>query len=172
MKPASPAFIKTLKRAHLLFAEGKASEAAPLFAQLATQTDKEGIQRRTATLHARAAPGFAEAHNEALALAHAQKALRPFTQLQMVWRAPAFYQTITRMLEAQKMPRAANTLRSEFSQAIVVLIGEARKEPALPTSRLPETCPACNAPTRSDEVDWINASRAECDYCGNVMSAG
>ena len=161
--------MKTLKRANLLLNTGKADEAAPLFAQVASKMEKEGIQRRAANLHARAALGYAEGQNETAILAHAQKALRVFTQMQMVWRAPAFYQTITRLLETRKMPKAVNTLRSEFSQPIVILMGEARKEPALSTTPLPAACPGCNAPMRSDEVDWINPHSAECDYCGTVM---
>lgn len=34
---------------------------------------------------------------------------------------------------------------------------------------LPAKCPHCGGAMRSDEVDWIDMSSAECDYCGSVV---
>jgi len=34
---------------------------------------------------------------------------------------------------------------------------------------LPTHCPGCGAPVRSDEVEWLDAVTAECDYCGSPV---
>jgi hypothetical protein len=38
------------------------------------------------------------------------------------------------------------------------------KQPLLPTH-----CPACGAPLRPDEVDWLDAATAECAFCGSPV---
>jgi hypothetical protein len=35
--------------------------------------------------------------------------------------------------------------------------------------RLPAHCPDCGAPARSDAVEWIDATSAECAYCGGII---
>ncbi len=34
---------------------------------------------------------------------------------------------------------------------------------------LPTHCPSCGAPLRPDEVEWLDAVTAECDYCGSLI---
>ncbi|MEW5829490.1 MAG: hypothetical protein AB1846_11410 [Chloroflexota bacterium] len=34
---------------------------------------------------------------------------------------------------------------------------------------LPTHCPGCGAPLRPDEVEWLDAASAECDYCGSLI---
>ena len=43
--------------------------------------------------------------------------------------------------------------------------------PAQPQRTLPIHCPDCGAPVHPDEVEWLNASTAECPYCGTPMRA-
>lgn len=40
-----------------------------------------------------------------------------------------------------------------------------------PTGRLPAACPACAAPLRSDELEWLEPDRVQCTYCGSVVLA-
>jgi hypothetical protein len=45
---------------------------------------------------------------------------------------------------------------------------EAQAAPAKrPT--LPMHCPACGAPLRPDEVDWLDNVTAECGFCGSPV---
>lgn len=37
---------------------------------------------------------------------------------------------------------------------------------------LPTQCPGCGAPTRPDEVEWLDETTAECAYCGTVLRKG
>ena len=48
--------------------------------------------------------------------------------------------------------------------------GATSAEPA-PSKRppLPTHCPACGAPMRPDEVDWMDEATAECNYCGSPV---
>jgi hypothetical protein len=34
---------------------------------------------------------------------------------------------------------------------------------------LPQVCPSCNAPIRSNEVKWTGAQSANCPYCGTNL---
>ena len=90
--------------------------------------------------------------------------------MELYFRAPAFYQSMVKRLEAKKLTRALDTLRAEQSATMVIFQNEARKE-ALPRTQLPAACPGCSLPMRADEVDWISSARAECDYCGTVVDA-
>jgi hypothetical protein len=40
------------------------------------------------------------------------------------------------------------------------------KRPILPTH-----CPSCGAAIRSDDIEWMDESTAECDYCGSPVRA-
>ncbi len=104
------------------------------------------------------------------ALRSAVSALQTLRELDLYHRAVGFYGAIAQALEARKLVRALDALRSEFSQHVVVLTGEMRKYP-LPSRKLPTYCPGCELPMRTDAVDWITPARAECDYCGTVVDA-
>ena len=86
----------------------------------------------------------------------------------MVRRAPRFYDNIIAKLRANGMVSAADTLKQEYAEKIKPF---RRFAPASPAQgkRLPSNCPHCGAAARSDEVDWIDAQSAECNYCGGVI---
>jgi len=35
--------------------------------------------------------------------------------------------------------------------------------------QLPLTCPSCGGPIRPDDVEWLDATTAECPYCGSGL---
>src|SRR5213593_2596009 len=84
-----------LKQANRLMANGKAGEAAPLFAQLAAQMEATNHPRRAANLHARAAHAFADSQAGQMALGQARSALNLFIANGMALRTPMFYSNIT-----------------------------------------------------------------------------
>jgi CRISPR/Cas system-associated endoribonuclease Cas2 len=161
------ALIKAIQKAQ----KASPGEAGAIYAKLATQAAKDQLPRRAANLHARAALAYVDAGQEADVLAQSRAALALLAERELGWRAQSVYTGVTRALDAKKLTRALDRLRGDYSQKIIVLAGEARKDP-LPVSRLPATCPGCGLVVRADEVDWISAARAECDYCGTVMDAG
>jgi hypothetical protein len=93
-------------------------------------------------------------------------------------RAPRFFANITRKMDAAGMAEPAAELRHEFAGRLGPLPpsfaqpqvwgGGPAKQPA---PRLPAACPQCNAPLRSNEVDWIDAISAGCPYCGSTLRA-
>ncbi len=165
------AFLARLVEANRLLAAGQAAQAAPLFAQLAQALEASNHPRRAANLHARAAHAFADAAalagHEGAALDHAHRALYLFQQHAMAQRFAQFYGNINRHFQARGMGSASATLQREFGLPV-----ELAPAPAQATARLPGSCPKCGAPVRSDEVDWIDTSSAECPYCGAVLQAG
>jgi hypothetical protein len=36
---------------------------------------------------------------------------------------------------------------------------------------LPTNCPKCGAPLHGGEVSWVDATTAECEYCGAAIRA-
>ena len=39
------------------------------------------------------------------------------------------------------------------------------------TLRLPAKCPSCGASLSQEDIDWVGALEAECNYCGAVVKA-
>ena len=166
--PLTDAQMATLVRANQWITNTQPGQAAPLYAALAVQMENSSHPRRAANLHARAAHAYADSQAEALALAHAQAALRLFIRWQMTARTPVFYANITRKLTNRGMPSAAAALQKEFGAAAV---GMPAVQPAAQHGSLPTACPKCGAPLRSDEATWVDAQTAECDFCGALVKA-
>ena len=71
------------------------------------------------------------------------------------------------VLERKNYYEQAVELRAEGT----ALLGAKVKRPSSPQAALPTLCPACSAPLRSDEVEWIDAQSAACAYCGSRVRA-
>ena len=162
--------LASLRQANQLITNGHPGEAAPLLAQLAGQMQASKHPRRAANLYARTAHAYADAKDGPAAVAHARTALDLFLQFQMIYRAPQFYTNITRKLANNGMKPAAAHLEQEYAARIERL-------PAAPAAgqahrgQLPTNCPKCGAPVHGDDVNWVDATTAECDYCGSLIRA-
>ena len=164
----NPVVLQAVMRANNLLAQGKPNDAAQIFERLAQEAEQRGHPKFAANAHAQAAHAYVQAKNETTALTHARTALTQFVQLNMVQRAPTFYNNITQKLRANGMANAADTLQREFGDKIKTLAAQGVGA-AAPHGRLPSKCPHCAGPARSDEVEWIDAQSAECIYCGGVI---
>jgi hypothetical protein len=163
-QPLGAAQLAMLSLANQLMADQKPGEAAPLFAQLAGELQTSHHSRRAANLYARAAHAFATAHDGPAALVQARSALDLFLQLRMVYRAPMFYNNITRKLNNNNMKPAATKLEQEYGARMQGLPAA-----AAPRGLLPTNCPKCGAPIHGDDANWVDANTAECDYCGSLL---
>lgn len=74
--------------------------------------------------------------------------------------------------------RIAQELRasghSREADEILALVETTVSPPAQPTTAratLPTHCPACGAPLRPDEAEWLDKQTAECPYCGSPVRA-
>jgi hypothetical protein len=169
----NPPWIDLLNQANQCLNTGRFSEAGTLFARVALDMETARHPRRAANLHAQAAHAFASAQDEIRALTHARAALTLFTQFQMVRRTPQFYANILHKLRANGMQAAAAQLERDFSSLVPDSPDPTASNPAPSPSRgkLPASCPQCGAPVRSDEVEWIDATSAECIFCGSVLQS-
>ena len=165
----TPDQMQMLRNANSLVATGKTGQAAPLFAQLATQM-QTSHPRRSANLHAQAAHAYADSQNEQEALSHARIALSLFRQYQMVNRIPVFYTNITRKITNKGMTAAFDALVSEFGSGITVTAAPA-KPPVQPRGQLPTNCPKCGAPIHKNDANWVDDQTIECDFCGSLVNS-
>jgi hypothetical protein len=112
-----------------------------------------------------AAPGSQNAAWDAVALG--QRTLHLLAGAGRTARAHALLARLLNALERRAYHEQAVTLRAEGA----ALLGARPPTADTPQAALPTTCPSCNAPLRSDEVEWIDAQSAECAYCGSVVRA-
>ena len=175
--PAAPARqlgleqLALLQQANRLMANGKAGQAAPLFAQLAAQMEATNHPRRAANLHARAAHAFADSDAGQMALGQARSALNLFIANGMAPRTPMFYSNITRKLGKRGMQNAAQSLQQEYGGRLGAAVAQPAAAPARHRGSLPTSCPKCGAPVHGGEANWLDDNTAECDYCGALMRA-
>lgn len=164
-----PDLMARLAQANQLQAQGKALEAARLFAQLANGMQARQHPRRAANLYARAAHASADGNDEPSALLYSRQALTLFTQVQMPARASAFYTNITRKMHNQGMQAQAETLQEEFGEKLPAIpaptpTGSRSTRPLLPTN-----CPKCGARVHTEDATWVDDRTVECEYCGSLI---
>jgi len=179
-----------LQQANQLLTAGQAGQAAPLFAQLASEHEASQHPRRAANLHARAAHAYADNQNGQLALGQARSALNLFINYRMPLRAPLFFSNITRQMNDHGMQTAAESLRQEYGSRLQGQMGgppgmtgplhrrvaglsgeEPAASSALAHGTLPASCPRCGGPVRVSDIHWVDNTTAECDYCSALLRA-
>ena len=69
-------------------------------------------------------------------------------------------------LQARGLTADANEIAAMLGGA---LPAEAPAEPAVKRPILPTHCPSCGGVVNPDELEWIDAFTAECDYCGTPL---
>ncbi len=160
-----PSEQQRLDEANQLYEDGKAGQAAPLFARIAEVLTANRQPQRAANLHAQAAQAYAESNNESAALTQSRSALNIFRKLNVEKRTQYFYTSIRKELTKRGMNQAAETLAKEFA---------ARVSPPAPTAlsaaaRLPAHCPQCGAPVRVSDAHEFDIKKVECAYCGTPI---
>jgi hypothetical protein len=102
---------------------------------------------------------------------HGLKALQLFIQA----RRPGKVRRLVPRMMAVLRRKGYHDEAEELRQEVEALLG-APPEGAIPQAEravrrgsLPAKCPSCGGPVRSDEVNWIDSSSAECAYCGGIV---
>ncbi len=174
-RPHHPSLRRTAARQlkNSLFAEvnsmqqlGKPEEAATLLNDMAVQMAGMGRMRQAANLHAQAAHAWLDAGQIQLALDEARAAMEIFSVKGMLVRGSEFNRNFSQHLRKAGYAEPADG----FEQANKIpapLPPDVRLEK--PAGQLPGACPKCGAPVRSDQVEWVDANSAECDFCGAVI---
>jgi hypothetical protein len=143
---AAPAFENLARRA-----EGRGGPRAPMFfiqagrAHILNQQVEKGMINLRSGLSLLASTGRMDALQRA-----GSRIVRELDQLGLAGEA----RIIRELLSKQNI-----TVSAQFPQT------------ETPTRLLPTHCPSCGAPVRSDEVEWIDAATAECDFCGGAIRA-
>jgi hypothetical protein len=153
------------RKVRWLIQKGHYARAGLILAQLARQAESLGRSRIAGELHCRAAYCLVEGGSEPAGLREAQSALRIYALPGFEPYYTQFFHHIVTKLQTYGLLNAIGTLRAEF--------GEVDPPPPVPAAarplRLPAACLQCNAPIRSTEITWIDATSAECAYCGAVI---
>jgi hypothetical protein len=173
LAPAGGAALARLQEANRLLAEGRAAEAAAIFAELADQATSLGIPR-SPQLHIQAGRAWMRAGKRTLGLDRLVLGLRTMAEMGQMARLPRATRRILAELQAQGMEDEASEIQARM---LASLPGGAldSAEPPTPSpsrGRLPSKCPHCGGTVLADLVEWIDPLSAICDYCGSVLSAG
>ena len=161
-----------LKQAQLLMSQGRFDDAAHLFEELA-----RGAQLRKIPHDARL---FLSAGHCRLQTGAIEPAMQNFRQgfsiLANRENGPGLQRAglrVTRELVEKGFQSQAESLREEFFGGLTFTqppsLDAIEEAPAFSRAQLPSSCPACGGNLRSDEVDWIDESTAECTWCGTSV---
>lgn len=155
-------------RANQWFQLGQFENAALEYSQLAHRMERNGKPRQAANLHAQAALAWAKAGIEPRATTQANIAFSQFTLLGMKRRIFEFKTQFDQALHPQSTQKnSADSVDSRETAQSGTFFPPANDQPR----KLPTVCGQCGAPVRSDEVEWIDDTSAECDFCGAVLQA-
>jgi len=165
-----------LQQANALMTSGHPDQAARLYDQLAQLAEAHALPQRAARLTIQAARAWLAAGDAAAAVQRAERGLEVAIGLGYGLRAGQIVSGLIAEMRARGYAQAADELsrdlQTQLSQAGID--AAALGQPGLPApgrGSLPAHCPACGAPLRPDEVDWVDATSAECPYCGTIVKA-
>jgi hypothetical protein len=164
---------RVLVRANQLMAEKNYAEAAKLFDQLAALAlSRNGLR----------APFFKiQTGRCELLIGNFDSGMENLKQGFEILFEQQRYQAFRRFAAAVNRDLAQNGLESvaeAFNQFLKETTNfdylDSQESPLspLPSGRhpyLPIKCPSCGAPTRMDEVEWLDSITAVCDFCGSMI---
>lgn len=154
-----------LQEANLAFSKGEYGRAAELFEKIARSADERGGPRAP-LFHLQAGRARVFAGQTDLGMPSIKRGLDLFAQRRHFQR---FYQAGRRIISELNKCGSKNE-----AAEVKAWLNSASPEPPTfdsPDKRptLPTHCPACGAPLRHDEVDWLDEAIAECGYCGSPV---
>jgi hypothetical protein len=156
-----------LQRANVLLNKGEYAQAAQAFEELARAAELRGGPRAPLFFlqagHARLLAGQKPAGFESL-----KHGLLLLAQRRVHIRLYLLGPRVAAELDQHGMGKEAAEIREWLKGALPAGFSapapEAGKKPLLPTH-----CPACGAPVRPDEVEWLDEATAECAFCGSPV---
>lgn len=177
--------LQRLDKAQRLFEGGRYDEAARIFQRLAAGAVQRGMLGRGADLFARAGQCHLEAGHVEQAVALGKRSLRLLGRAGQMGKLNTRWPKMLEALEQKGYHDEAATLRAEVEAFLsgrplagppagpmgrrpghLAPGGPPRQRPQLPAS-----CPHCGAPVNLTEVTWAGPDRAECAYCGGIITA-
>ena len=156
-----------LQEANFSFDKGDYGRAAELYERIAQTADARGGPRAP-ILHLQAGRSRVYAGQTALGMPSLQRGLELFAQRGQLHKLQNAASRVVSELKERGLTKEAAEIEA-------LLKGVAPSTPAItepvPVKKpiLPTHCPACGAPLRPDEVEWLDEVTAECGYCGSPV---
>lgn len=165
-----------LQHANALMAAGQPGEAAGLYDQLAQMAEARAMPKRAAQLNVQAARAWLAAGDPDAAAARARRGLGAFIALGYGARvAQLLPEVVARLREhgyTQVAAELERDMQAQLSRAGIDAAAVRQMDMSAPRhASLPGQCPDCGGPLRSNEIEWIDATSAECPYCGTIVKA-
>ncbi len=162
---------QALQQAFQMLDSGRYAEAAAAFWQLAEALRERGMPVRAGKLAMQAASAYLQAGDPNAALQCGRQGLALFVRGGRPGLAVRLTSRMVHALRERGYAAQADALQAEVNQHLAGVAPEPAPfgAPAVGHGDLPAHCSACGGPLRPDEVDWLDATTAECPYCGNPI---
>jgi thioredoxin-like negative regulator of GroEL/DNA-directed RNA polymerase subunit RPC12/RpoP len=169
-----PAPRRRLGRAQELLRRGNFVEAAQVFEKLAQEAEDRGMLDRAGDSRLQAARCYLELNNTERADQEGLHALRLFLRARRPRKVRRLLPKMVAALEKHGRHKEAEELRKRAEELLGSLRARVGAGPGPGPARhgtLPGKCPACGAPVKPNEANWVGQDSAECPYCGSVITA-
>jgi hypothetical protein len=168
-RPAARKALQRLRKAHALIAQGEFEQAARILSELANAAAKRGIDRAP-NLALQAARAWFEAGEIERGMHMIRMALQYMHRVGALRKLHQVSGRVLSELRSRGLTEEAAAIEVEIKEMLagVDVSGFQIPQPSK-TAHLPAQCPHCGGNVRSDEVDWIDAHSATCNYCGSVL---
>jgi hypothetical protein len=160
-----------LRRANRLMAERAYARAASIYEELADEAQAQGIWR-SPQLNIQAGMGWVMAGEIAVGMNRIIKGIRLMPEMGQAGRLQAVAARVRRNLQELGLEDQANSLDKEL-EALLPSATDLAEAIPLSQSRgtLPVKCPHCGGNVLPNEVEWVDAKSAICDYCGSLIQS-
>ncbi len=154
-----------LQEANFAFSKGEYGRAAELFEQIARVADGRGGPRAP-LFHLQAGRARVLAGQASLGIPSLKRGLELLARRAQF---PRLYQFGTRIVH-ELNERGLKNEAAEIEAWLKSVLPEMQSfEIPFKKPLLPAQCPACGAPLRPDEVEWLDETTAGCGYCGSPV---
>lgn len=168
-RPAARRALIRLQEAHALMAKGEFEQAGVILEDLATKAADRGIDRAP-NLALQASRAWLEAGENERGIGLIRKALQYMHRVGQLRKLHTVSGRILSELRSRGLTQEAASIEAEIKEMLAgVDISAFKPVHAGKPAQLPAQCPQCGGNVRRDEVEWIDATSAVCDYCGSVL---
>ena len=157
-----------LQEANFAFGKGEYGRAAELYEKIAQSADDRGGPRAP-LLHLQAGRARLYAGQTRLGIPSLQRGLELFAQRGQIEKLNRFGERVVNDLKERQLDREASELEALLRKLAPPQPGFEHQNIPSNLRKLPTHCPACGAPLRPDEVEWLNETTAECAFCGSPI---
>ena len=167
-KTLAPNVPPVLQEANFAFEKGEYGHAAELYERIAQAADARGGPRAP-FLQLQAGRARLYAGQTRLGIPSLQRGLELFAQRGQVGKLNRFGERVVNDLKERNLEREVSEMEDLLRRLAAPLSGMEHQDIPSNLRKLPTHCPACGAPLRPDEVEWLNETTAECAFCGSPV---